>query len=103
MMDESEADPFSWSLYKLILQWTIEDGDVYVWIFTILQWNCMARSINIGELAYHIFLMGEDSIKYNMIEQRVIKQVKRLMTKTYMQILSIHLYALFLHLELGLV
>ena len=63
MMEESEADPISWSLYKLILEWAIEEGNVYVWVFTILQWNCMARSINIGELAYHNFWMGEDSIK----------------------------------------
>ena len=59
-LDEIEADPILWSLYKLILQWAIEDGNDHVLIFTILQWNCMARSFNIGDLAYHNFWMGED-------------------------------------------
>ena len=32
-------------------------------MYSILQWNCVARSHNIGYLACHNFKVGEDSIK----------------------------------------
>jgi hypothetical protein len=31
-------------------------------IFSILQWNCMARSVNIGSLGFHNFRAGKDHI-----------------------------------------
>ena len=34
-----------------------------VWTYSLLQWNCMARSKNIGELAYHNCTAGNDFIK----------------------------------------
>jgi hypothetical protein len=62
MLDEHEADPIPYALYRLILQWSLGSKNVLVWVFSILQWNCMARSINIGVLALHNFRVGEDSI-----------------------------------------
>jgi hypothetical protein len=63
MLDEKEADPISWGLFRKILQWAIERKNIHLWAFSILQWNCMARSINIGVLALHCFRVGEDNIK----------------------------------------
>ena len=63
MLDEREADPISWTLFKLILKWAIESGCMLIWTFSLLQWNCMGRSKNIGELAYHNFMTGDDYIK----------------------------------------
>ena len=61
-LDEKECDPISWSLFKLILQWSLETEDVMVWVFSLLQWHCMARSINIGVLGFHNFRRLEDAI-----------------------------------------
>ena len=63
LLDEKEADPISWTLFQLILKWAIEAGFLLIWVYLLLQWNCMARSKNIGELAYHNFVTGDDYIK----------------------------------------
>jgi hypothetical protein len=63
MLDEQEADPISWGLFRKILQWAVERKNIHLWVFSILQWNCMARSINIGVLALHCFRVGEDNVK----------------------------------------
>jgi hypothetical protein len=61
-LDEQEADPITWSLFKLILSWAVDTSNVFVWTYSILQWNCMARSVNIGSLGFHNFRAGEDHI-----------------------------------------
>ena len=42
LLDEKEADPISWTLFKLILKWAIEAGSLLIWTFSLLQWNYMA-------------------------------------------------------------
>jgi hypothetical protein len=59
MLDEQEADPILWTLFQNILQWALDRKNIYLWVFSILQWNCMARSINIGVLALHCFRVGK--------------------------------------------
>ena len=59
-VDAKSADPISFSLYRLILTWAIERGNIYVWVWTILQWNLMARSISIDPLALHNIAISED-------------------------------------------
>ena len=61
-LDEQEADPIPRSLFRLILKWALEENNIFLWVFTILQWNCMARSINIGVLSLHRFRVTMDSI-----------------------------------------
>jgi hypothetical protein len=61
-LDEQEADPISWALFRTILGWALKEDNLFVWVFSILQWNCMARSVNIGVLAFHNFRPGEDNI-----------------------------------------
>ena len=70
MLDEKEADPISWTLSKLILEWAVESRCMIIWIYSLLQWNCMARSKNIGKLAYHNFTTDNDFIKirYNKMK-----------------------------------
>ena len=63
MLDEQDADPISQTLFRLILQWALAQKNIFIWVFTILQWNCMARSINIGGLALHCFGPGEDNVR----------------------------------------
>jgi hypothetical protein len=59
-VDAKSADPISFSLFRLILTWAIEKGNIYVWVWTILQWNLMARSISIDPLALHNIAISED-------------------------------------------
>jgi hypothetical protein len=61
-LDEREADPISWGLFRIILGWALSENNVFVWVFSLLQWACMARSISIGVLAFHNFRLGEDNI-----------------------------------------
>ena len=61
-LDEQEADPIPRSLFRLILEWALAENNIFLWVFTILQWNCMARSINIGVLSLHCFRVAMDSI-----------------------------------------
>jgi len=63
MLDEKEVDPVIWAIFKLILKWAVESGCMLILIYSLLQWNCMERSKNIGELAYHKFTTGDDFIK----------------------------------------
>ena len=62
MLDEQEADPITWTLFRKILQWALDRKNIFLWVFSILQWNCMVRSISIGVLAFHNFHVGEDCI-----------------------------------------
>ena len=55
LLDKKEADPISWTLFKLILKWAIESGSMLIWLYSLLEWHRMARSKNIGKLVYHIF------------------------------------------------
>ena len=68
MLDEQEADPISWVLFQNMLQWSLEEQNVYLWAFSLLQWHCMAHSINVGGLALHCFRVGEDNlvVKYEI-------------------------------------
>jgi hypothetical protein len=59
-LDEQEADPISWSLFRLMLGWLLSARNVFVWVYSILQWNCMARSINICILGLHNFRLGKN-------------------------------------------
>ena len=85
LLDEREADPISWTLFKLILKWAIEAGSIIIWTFSLLQWNCMARSKNIGDLAYHNFTVGDDYIKIRYDKTKADQDGERIKDK--------HMYA----------
>ena len=63
---EKEADPISFPLYRHICNTALTEGDIFVWCFTVMQWNCIARSINIGNLRFNCLSVGQDSciVKY---------------------------------------
>jgi hypothetical protein len=63
MLDEEESDPIPFGLYRKICNWSINDGELLVWVFTVLQWNCIARSVSIDQLGFHNLSAGEDSIR----------------------------------------
>ena len=59
---EYSTDPIPLAVYKLLLQWSIETNNIFSWIWTLLQWNCMAWSALIDCLCFHNFSLGQDSI-----------------------------------------
>jgi hypothetical protein len=59
-VDERSADPITFSLFRRILTWALESGNMFVWVWTVLQWNLMARSISIDPLALHNISVSED-------------------------------------------
>ena len=61
-VEEKEADPITFSLYVNICQYAIEVGDLFLWAYTVCQWNCMARSINMDNLSFSQFSLGMDSV-----------------------------------------
>lgn len=61
-LDEQDADPISWSFFQKILSWSIASRNIFVWTYSLLQWNLMARSVNISNLALHNFKVGEDCL-----------------------------------------
>ena len=61
-LDEQEADPINFELYRLICKLAIKSGNIFVWAFTVMQWSCMARSINIDDLTFAMASLGTDSL-----------------------------------------
>ena len=60
--EQNSCDPIPFLVYKLILKWAIQSGNIFVWFWTLSQWNCMARLANINPLMFHNFSVGPDSI-----------------------------------------
>ena len=80
-VDEKEADPIPLSLYQSMLKWAIEANNVFVWFWTLAQWNCMARSASIDPLAFHNFKIGQDSTICKYDDQKADKTGERLSEK----------------------
>ena len=59
LTDETAADPMCSPLYLLISTWSLAESNALVWVWTVLQGNCMVRSINSDPLALHNFRQGQ--------------------------------------------
>ncbi|CAB9498884.1 unknown protein (Partial), partial [Seminavis robusta] len=80
-VDEQEADPITFSLYSLILDWAVESNNVFVWFWTLSQWNFMARCASIDPLRFHNFKVGQDSIIGKYDDQKADKAGEKLSEK----------------------
>ena len=80
-LDEQDSDPITFVLYHLICTWAIATGNVFVWVWTTLQWNCMARSISIDPLGFHNFKTGVDSIKCTYDDSKTDKSGEKVSPK----------------------
>jgi len=80
-VDEKEADPIPLTLYQSILKWAVEANNIFVWFWTLSQWNCMARSASIDPLAFHNFETGQDSFICKYDDQKADKSGERLSEK----------------------
>lgn len=80
-LDERAADPITIELYKLILTWAIENNNIFVWFWTVAQWNNMARAANIDPLCFHNFSLGTDTIVCKYDDSKADKDGEKLSEK----------------------
>lgn len=57
-VDEKASDPVNASLFTLILKWALESMNIFVWVFSLLMWHLMARSISVSSLGLHNIKRG---------------------------------------------
>ncbi|KAK1746052.1 hypothetical protein QTG54_002659 [Skeletonema marinoi] len=57
-VDEKASDPVNASLFSLICQWALAELNIFVWVFSLLMWHMMARSISISSMALHNIRRG---------------------------------------------
>ena len=72
-----EADPIRFPLYRLICDYAIHIGDAFLWAYTTLLWNCMARPINIDDISMQNFTLGQDSVVVQFDETKTDKKGKK--------------------------
>ena len=60
-----------------------------MWAYSVCQWNCIARSINIDVLTFDQFAIGMDSIIIEFLTANVIKLARKQYQRTVLQTHSI--------------
>jgi hypothetical protein len=68
-MDTEDSDPIPFPLFCLICEWAHQSSNIFLWVFTLLQWNCMGRSISIDSLGFHNFRAAPDSYDKSKADQ----------------------------------
>lgn len=79
--EDKAADPITFVLYALILGWAIQCNNIYVWVWTLMQWNCMARAISIDDIGFHNFTLGLDSLRCKYDDSKADKEGEKLSEK----------------------
>jgi hypothetical protein len=81
-VDEKEADPINASLFALICKWAVEQMNIFIWVFSLLMWHMMARSISISSISLHNIKRGvSDSIQFKYDETKMDKSGQLVQTK----------------------
>ena len=81
VVDKRATDPIRFPVYCLLLRRAVEANNVFAWCWTLLQWNCMARSSSIDCLCLHNFSLGVDSIIIKYDETKADKSGEKLSEK----------------------
>lgn len=79
--DDQATDPIPLPVYKFLLRRSIQENNMFAWTWTLLQWNCMARSASIDCLGLHNIRLGPDSIIIKYDESKADKAGERLSEK----------------------
>jgi hypothetical protein len=73
---EKEANAINITLFKLLLQWSVTEGNLFVWCFALLMWHLMAHSVNVDCLFLHNIKQASlIQLCSSMSKPRWIKQV----------------------------
>lgn len=83
--DENAADPIPYSLLYCICLYAVTTGNVLLWAFSLLLWNCIGRIKNIAELKFTHFSLHEDCIGVCYDDTKTKKEGEQLNIK--------HIYA----------
>jgi hypothetical protein len=75
------SDPINTTLYGLLMLWAIETNNVFVWAWTVLQWNFIGRLSSIDPLGFHNFSLGSDSTIGKYYDSKADKAGERLTAK----------------------
>jgi len=81
LVDETSSDPIPHSVYQCLLNWAVAENNVFVWFWTLAQWNFMARSASIDSLSFANFRPGTDSIIGKYDNSKMDKAGERLSEK----------------------
>jgi hypothetical protein len=81
MVQEVSSDPINTTLYELLMLWAIESNNMFVWAWTVLQWNFIGRPSSIDPLGFHNFSLGSDSIIGKYDDSKADKAGERLTKK----------------------
>ena len=76
-LDEKEADPISFELYRLLCKLAIKSGNIFLWAFTVMQWSCMARSISIDDLTFGRISLGTDLLIVEYVDSKADQKGER--------------------------
>ena len=76
-VEESDTDAILRPLLEYMCTSAISAGDAFWWLFTLLQWNCMARSQNIDNLRFTNFKVADDSIVVSFNQTKKDKEGKK--------------------------
>ena len=60
--DEQTAEKIPHTLLCLFLGWALKESNIFVWVWSILQWHLMGRAISIDPLSLHNMKLGVDHI-----------------------------------------
>ena len=63
-VDKNEANPIPIDLHQLICSWAVKEGNIMVWVWTIMQRNLMARLVNIEPTALHNIKIFQGSLQF---------------------------------------
>ena len=51
-LEEKEIDAVSFKLYRVLNKLALKSGNMFLLMFTCMQWSCMARCILIDDLTF---------------------------------------------------
>jgi hypothetical protein len=81
-VDEREADPINASLFMLICKWAVKEMNIFDWVYSLLMWHMMDRSISRSFIALHNIKRGvSDSIQVKYHETKMDKSGEFVQTK----------------------
>lgn len=100
-MIERVSDPITLSLYTLLLKWSVESNNMFVWVWTLCQLNCMTRCASVDPNGSHKFSIGHESIIVKYDDTKCDKDDKLLLQKNVYVTLSITVFVFGLESESG--
>lgn len=96
-------DLIALAMHTLLLNRSIKSNNIFVWIWTLSQYNCMTWCVSVDLIDFHDFSMGQDSIVIKYDDRKCEKYTgKRFYRKMCMLTLIITVIPFGLEWEYGM-